>query len=47
MKEARELEQKNQDKLLEQFNSYLKQKKQEKENAEKEQQESKNQSVKV
>lgn len=47
MKEARQLEQAQQDKLLEQFNSFLKQKKQEKEQAEKLQKESKNESIKV
>ena len=47
MKEARQLEQAKQDKLLEQFNSYLKQKKEEKDKAVKDQKESKNETIQV
>ena len=47
MKEARQIEQAKQDKLLEQFNSYLKQKKEEKDKAVKDQKDSKNETIQV
>ena len=47
MKEARQIEQDKQDKLLETFNSYLKQKKEEKDKAAVNQKDSKNETIKV